>query len=39
MSRQKSFAVVGAGLSGLICSKKLSDAGFKVTVFEKSRGN
>lgn len=31
-------AVVGAGMSGLICAKRLADAGFDVTVFEKSRG-
>ncbi len=31
-------AVIGAGLSGLICARTLSDHGFDVTVFEKSRG-
>lgn len=31
-------AVVGAGLSGLICARTLKDHGFEVTVFEKSRG-
>ena len=31
-------AVVGAGLSGLMCARTLVDHGFAVTVFEKSRG-
>ena len=31
-------ALVGAGLSGLICARTLKDHGFDVTVFEKSRG-
>jgi predicted NAD/FAD-dependent oxidoreductase len=31
-------AVIGAGISGLISAKVLHDAGFDVTVFEKSRG-
>ncbi|QDT09256.1 FAD-dependent oxidoreductase [Stieleria marina] len=31
-------AVVGAGLSGLICARTLMDQGFDVTVFEKSGG-
>jgi predicted NAD/FAD-dependent oxidoreductase len=30
-------AVIGAGISGLICSRVLQDAGHVVTVFEKSR--
>ena len=31
-------AVVGAGISGLICARTLADHGVTVTVFEKSRG-
>lgn len=34
----KRVAVVGAGLSGLTCARKLADHGFSVEVFEKSRG-
>ncbi len=32
------IAVVGSGISGLMCARTLADHGFKVTVFEKSRG-
>lgn len=35
---QPRVAVIGAGISGLICAQRLQDAGFDVTVFEKSRG-
>ena len=31
-------AVVGAGVAGLTCARTLTDHGFAVTVFEKSRG-
>lgn len=31
-------AVVGAGIAGLMAARTLSDHGFEVTVFEKSRG-
>ena len=34
----KTVAVIGAGLAGLCCATKLQDAGFKVQLFEKSRG-
>ncbi len=32
------IAIIGAGLSGIICARRLSDAGHNVRVFEKSRG-
>lgn len=31
-------AVIGAGLSGLMCARTLQDHGLRVTVFEKGRG-
>jgi renalase len=31
-------AVIGAGLSGLACARRLKDGGCRVVVFEKSRG-
>lgn len=34
----RSVAVIGAGISGLSCARILSDQGYSVTVFEKSRG-
>jgi len=31
-------AVIGAGVSGLICAQKLQKAGYNVIVLDKSRG-
>lgn len=41
MSEQKSeatVAIVGAGIAGLSCAKRLQSLGFKVQIFEKSSG-
>ena len=32
------IAVIGAGLTGLLCARRLQDAGLQPVVFEKSRG-
>ncbi|HIP78813.1 MAG TPA: FAD-binding protein, partial [Kiloniellaceae bacterium] len=32
------IAVIGAGLAGLLCARRLQDAGLHPVVFEKSRG-
>lgn len=31
-------AVIGAGMTGLVCASRLADAGFSVRVYDKSRG-
>lgn len=36
-SRRKKVAVIGAGISGLICARTLQDHGLDVTVFDKGR--
>lgn len=38
MTDHRTVAVVGAGIGGLVCAQRLSDAGFRVRVFDKSRG-
>jgi predicted NAD/FAD-dependent oxidoreductase len=38
MSAVRSVAVVGAGVSGSMCAHQLASSGFRVTVFDKSRG-
>lgn len=37
-SSQPKLAIIGAGLAGLMCARKVQDAGLEVSVFEKSRG-
>lgn len=32
------IGIIGAGMAGLSCARRLSDAGLKVTIMEKSRG-
>lgn len=38
MSDMPQVTIVGAGLSGLACARRLGQAGLRVTVLEKSRG-
>ena len=38
MSRPRSVAVIGAGIAGLACARRLADAGLAVAVFDKGRG-
>ncbi len=38
MSHTPSTAVIGGGLAGVICARRLHEAGHAVQVFEKSRG-
>jgi phytoene dehydrogenase-like protein len=37
--RPLEVAVIGAGMSGLMCARTLADHGQRVRVFEKSRGS
>lgn len=37
-SKSKNIAVIGAGMAGVVCARTLTQAGHKVTLFEKSRG-
>ncbi len=34
----KNIAVIGGGMAGVVCARTLTQAGHKVTLFEKSRG-
>ncbi len=38
MSNPASVAVIGAGIAGLACARRLTDAGLSVAVFDKGRG-
>ena len=37
-TKAQSFAIIGAGISGLSCAKALTAQGHKVTLFDKGRG-
>ena len=38
MGHDQTVAVIGAGIAGLACARRLQRSGMKVTIFEKSRG-
>ncbi len=38
MNQSQHIAIIGAGISGLACATALSNSGYSVTIFEKSRG-
>ena len=38
MTSRQPIAIVGAGLAGLVCARRLTAAGFEVHLFDKSRG-
>lgn len=37
-TQPRQFAVIGAGLSGLVCARRLAEDGLTVRVFDKARG-
>jgi renalase len=37
MSSRQKIAIIGAGIAGLACARRLSDTGLKVVVFDKGR--
>ena len=32
------IAIIGAGMTGVVCARNLKDAGYETIIFEKSRG-
>ena len=38
MPVEKTIAIIGAGMAGLTCARRLTEAGLEVTVFDKARG-